>query len=56
MGYKSEIFSTDTEADLVKLIFGPLKAGQLNAFDPATVETFERLFPIPMWVWGWDSV
>ncbi len=56
LGYKQEIFSTDAESDLTRLIFGPGKASQLHKFDPATIEVFERLFPIPMWIWGWDSV
>jgi GNAT superfamily N-acetyltransferase len=56
MGAKQEIFSTDIESDLVRLIFGPLKASQLNAFDKETAETFEKVFPIAMWIWGWDSV
>lgn len=56
IGYRDQIFSTDSEADLVKLIFGPLKASQLNAFDSSTAEIFEKIFPINMWIWGWDSV
>jgi GNAT superfamily N-acetyltransferase len=56
MGYKQEIFSTDAESDLVRLLFGPLKASQLKAFDPATAATFEKIFPLNMWIWGWDSV
>ncbi|MGZ3723585.1 MAG: GNAT family N-acetyltransferase [Bdellovibrionales bacterium] len=56
LGAKQEIFSTDTDSDLVRLIFGPLKASQLNAFDKETAETFEKIFPIAMWIWGWDSV
>lgn len=56
MGYKSEIFSTDSESDLVRLLFGPLKASDLKAFDKETVEVFERLFPVALWIWGWDSV
>ncbi|MGE0525632.1 MAG: GNAT family N-acetyltransferase [Bdellovibrionales bacterium] len=55
-GYRNEIFQTDSESDLVRLIFGPLKASQLSSFDKHTAETFERVFPIAMWVWGWDSV
>lgn len=55
-GHKQEIFSTDTDSDLVRVIFGPLKASQLKVFDPATAEAFEKLFPIAMWIWGWDSV
>lgn len=56
LGYKQEIFQTDSEADLVRLIFGPLKASQLKAFDPVTAEAFDKVFPISLWVWGWDSV
>ncbi|NJL26000.1 MAG: GNAT family N-acetyltransferase [Calothrix sp. SM1_5_4] len=56
MGYREEIFSTDQESDLVRLVFGPLKASQLHPFDRPTADAFERLFPIAMWIWGWDSV
>lgn len=56
MGFKSEIFSTDAETDLVRLLFGPLKASQLKVFDQVTAATFEKIFPLNMWVWGWDSV
>lgn len=56
MGYKEEIFSTDSEMDLVRLLFGPLKASQLRVFDAETAATFEKIFPLNMWVWGWDSV
>ncbi len=56
LGYKQEIFSTDSETDIVRLVFGPLKASQLHPFDKETAEVFERLFPISMWIWGWDSV
>lgn len=56
LGHKQQIFTTDAEQDLVRLIFGPVKAGQLGAFDKETAEAFEKLFPISMWIWGWDSV
>ncbi len=55
-GYKQEIFSTDSETDMVRLIFGPTRASQLHDFDPETATAFEAIFPIPMWIWGWDSV
>lgn len=55
-GYKQSIFSSDSEADLVRLTFGPLTASQMNVFDKETAEVFEKLFPVPMWIWGWDSV
>lgn len=56
LGHKEQIFQTDAESDLVRLVFGPLKASQLKGFDPATAEAFDKVFPISMWIWGWDSV
>lgn len=56
LGYKEEIFHTDSESDLVRLIFGPQKASQLHPFDKETAEMFEKIFPVGMWIWGWDSV
>ncbi len=56
LGYKQEIFRTDIESDLVRLVFGPLKASDLKAFDAETAAAFEKVFPISMWIWGWDSV
>ena len=56
LGYRQQLFTTDAETDLVRLIFGPIKASQLNGFDAETSAAFEKLFPIAMWVWGWDSV
>ncbi len=38
-----------TPAEITRLIFGPHPDGSLQ---PA----YKDLFPIPMWVWGWDSV
>lgn len=55
-GYKEEIFHTDSESDLIRLLFGPMKASQIHNFDKETAEVFDTIFPIPMWVWGWDSV
>jgi predicted acetyltransferase len=56
LGYKQEIFRTDIDSDLVRLVFGPLKASDLKAFDATTAAAFEKVFPINMWIWGWDSV
>lgn len=34
---------------LTRLIFGPIDPAQLNP-------QYQNIFPIPMWIWGWDSV
>ncbi len=50
------VYSTDSEADILRLLFGPTPPSELHNFDQATADTFDRLLPIPMWIWGWDSV
>jgi GNAT superfamily N-acetyltransferase len=52
-GTGSKVFRTDNASEIVKLVFGPSSysstpAHQLNQFDP--------IFPIQMWMWGWDSI
>jgi hypothetical protein len=56
LGYKGHIFKTDSERDVVRLVFGPLKASELHPFDKETSAAYEQVLPIPMWIWGWDSV
>lgn len=56
LGTPGNLFRTDSERDLVKIIFGPLKASQIHQFDPETTKVMETLFPVLLWVWGWDSV
>lgn len=56
IGYDGEIFKTDSSGDLVRLVFGPQKAGDLYPFQGKMKEVFESSFPLPLWIWGWDSV
>jgi len=56
IGTADELFRTDSDSDLVRLIFGPQKASQIHDFSPGARQSLESILPIPMWVWGWDSV
>ena len=56
LGAGENIFSTDSERDIVKLIFGPLKASEIHDFGRDANETMEAVFPLHLWVWGWDSI
>ncbi|MCB0415429.1 MAG: GNAT family N-acetyltransferase [Bdellovibrionales bacterium] len=56
IGTVDNLFKTDSEIDLTRLIFGPSKASQIYNFDSKTKETLETCLPIPMWMWGWDSI
>jgi predicted acetyltransferase len=55
IGTKDAVFMTESEHDLVRLIFGPQKASQIHDFGK-DAETIEKCLPINMWVWGWDSI
>ena len=56
VGLRDKPYSTPSEQDMVKLIFGPGKASDAGSMDPATCQILERVFPLQMWMWGWDSV
>lgn len=56
MGCEGEILKTDSGADVARLVFGPNKPSDLYPFKGKMKEVFETHFPLPLWVWGWDSV
>ncbi|MGE3973890.1 MAG: GNAT family N-acetyltransferase [Bdellovibrionales bacterium] len=56
IGTQSKMFKTDSEADIIRLIFGPYKPSAIHSFDPPLLALLEKTLPIPMWIWGWDSV
>lgn len=55
-GRADKLYNTDSESDLVKLIFGPNKPSELHSFDDKTKDLLNMIFPISMWIWGWDSI
>ncbi len=44
------------EAQLVRVFFGPTDSQFLSKCDDKNREIINQILPIPMWVWGWDSV
>ncbi|HVK61430.1 MAG TPA: GNAT family N-acetyltransferase [Bdellovibrionales bacterium] len=56
IGAGDNVFSTDSDADIARLIFGPVRSSEFKAFDKQTAATLEKVLPLNMWVWGWDSV
>lgn len=49
IGTRDDYTVLTSNADLTKLLFGPVEKDLLKP-------KFQKLLPIPMWVWGWDSV
>lgn len=55
-GLKDKIYKTSSIHDVTKLIFGPFPPEELYDFDSETSEALKKFLPIPMWIWGWDSI
>lgn len=49
IGTKNDVLKMANTRDLTRLLFGPVNQNELKP-------DFLNLIPIPMWVWGWDSV
>lgn len=56
IGKGDKVYRTSRPADLLPLIFGPTKPSELQLFDLEVSLFLEKIFPIPFWVWGWDSI
>ncbi|MFS4458418.1 GNAT family N-acetyltransferase [Bdellovibrio sp. HCB2-146] len=55
-GVGQELVTIEQETDLVKLLFGPIDYRALGLFKEETVVKLEKVLPLPLWVWGWDSI
>ncbi len=53
---QDKLFSTEKEEDIVRLLFGPQNPEELYDFSSEVSETLNRIFPLRMWIWGWDSI
>ncbi len=52
---KYQSFETENERDIVRLVFGPQKPPEIHNFGAAGA-TLEKILPVQMWIWGWDSI
>lgn len=52
-GIGQDVRDIQDEKELVRLILGP---DLITGFLPSTEEKLNRIFPLPLWFWGWDSI
>lgn len=55
-GIGHDLITIEQETDLVRLLFGPVKYDELGIFKPETVRKLEKILPLNLWIWGWDSI
>lgn len=55
-GVGRDLLIVNHATDLVRLLFGPVDYAVLDFQEPKTVAQLNRILPLPLWVWGWDSV
>lgn len=55
-GVGAELFTLDQETDITRLLFGPVDINALDIFSEPARAKLSRLLPLPLWLWGWDSV
>lgn len=56
IGTKKHQYRLKDEAALTRLLFTPGVSKEIKNIDKETKEIFNQILPIPIWVWGWDSV
>lgn len=49
IGQKNDILNISSVGELTRLLFGPVENNSLTP-------EFQKVLPVPMWIWGWDSV
>jgi GNAT superfamily N-acetyltransferase len=55
-GLGDNLFKTDQESDIIRLLFGPQKPSRLHDCGPQMNAVLDKIFPLEMWIWGFDSI
>ena len=55
-GFGNDLYTLNNEADIMQLVFGPLEAKAMDFISPESQEKLSQLLPLPLWIWGWDSI
>jgi hypothetical protein len=54
IGVNGELLLISDEKAMCRVLFGP--SIELPDISPVAAEKFKKILPLPLWVWGWDSI
>lgn len=54
LGFLNDSVLIENDRDLVQVLLGPVP--EIPALRTQTMERLERILPLPLWIWGWDSI
>jgi len=54
IGIGTDIVTFQDEKDLIRILFGPIP--EIPDLKPETIRTLEKVLPVHLWIWGWDSI
>jgi GNAT superfamily N-acetyltransferase len=55
-GIGRDLLIVNEPTDIIKLLFGPVDFQVFDFQDAKTATQLSRILPLPLWIWGWDSV
>lgn len=55
-GFKQNICTLENERDVIQLIFGPFDLENTPHLSADSKLKLSKILPIPLWLWGWDSI
>lgn len=55
-GFGTDLYTLEKESDLIQLLFGPLNVNTLDFVSNDVKQKLSVLLPMPLWIWGWDSI
>lgn len=56
LGVDNKVYKIANPGDLLQVLFGPRRVAEFTNVDAEVQQVLERVLPLPLWVWGWDSV
>ena len=55
ISFKGESFSLDNMQIFSQLIWGPIIIKNIEGISDEFSSALSKVFPLPLWVWGWDA-